>query len=304
MLPLTKGIDVQSGDEQFASFWGRLYDDIFDQARFVYYRTLGRVAKLSFELKSKALERMMSDSPSYQVIQFWDSVDIPDDVRSFMDGWKASYPDRYVRFSGAEALAFIQANFSPDDAEAYQQCWHPAMKSDYFRLCYLLKNGGCYVDADEVQIAPLPLVEHRHESFLMARPLIRGWRNGAFTDIDVDHFVENYENYQDAEVYFNNAPIIVSAGNPVIALALERARSIILSDRKGTMSLHDITGPSNLSMSIVMNFLDAGLRGEAATNVIALDWLQYARTGTGEELAYKNDEGDWRKAATSPQTAP
>jgi mannosyltransferase OCH1-like enzyme len=32
---------------------------------------------------------------------------------------------------------------------AFSACDHPAMRADYFRLCFMVRVGGLYVDADD-----------------------------------------------------------------------------------------------------------------------------------------------------------
>ena len=47
--------------------------------------------------------------------------------------------------------AFIGDHFTSAHIDAFERCYHPAMRCDYFRLCYtLFRYGGFYVDADEV----------------------------------------------------------------------------------------------------------------------------------------------------------
>lgn len=43
-----------------------------------------------------------------------------------------------------------RTHLGPHHLSAYERCHHPAMKSDYFRLCFIARHGGFYVDADEV----------------------------------------------------------------------------------------------------------------------------------------------------------
>ena len=56
----------------------------------------------------------------------------------------------HLLFDAEEAREFIERQLGPRHEEAYSKCYHPAMQSDYFRLCYIYVEGGCYVDADDV----------------------------------------------------------------------------------------------------------------------------------------------------------
>ena len=59
-----------------------------------------------------------------------------------------------IVFDDASARWFIERQFGPQYAAAFDVCYHPAMRCDYFRLCYILAMGGFYVDADEVFLGP------------------------------------------------------------------------------------------------------------------------------------------------------
>ena len=53
-------------------------------------------------------------------------------------------------FDDNKARRFIEGNFEHAHVIAFDRCYHPAMRCDFFRLCYILRHGGFYVDADEV----------------------------------------------------------------------------------------------------------------------------------------------------------
>jgi len=88
------------------------------------------------------------------------------------------------------------------------------MKSDYFRLCYILVSGGCYVDVDDVYTGSEieGLFKDRR---LKLQPLCY--------DIETDMMIHptifmNTEEYIDSWIYyFNNSPLIASPP-PVILL--------------------------------------------------------------------------------------
>jgi mannosyltransferase OCH1-like enzyme len=60
---------------------------------------------------------------------------------------KKDNPDfEYHLYDDTECRAFIQANFEPDVAEAYDQLIPGAFKADLWRYCVLYINGGFYLD--------------------------------------------------------------------------------------------------------------------------------------------------------------
>lgn len=87
------------------------------------------------------------------VVQFWDApTDVPADVRECLDSWSPLLQRGFRRlvFGDTSARQFIADVFGPTHVDAFDRCGHPAMRCDYFRLCYLVRHGGFYVDADEV----------------------------------------------------------------------------------------------------------------------------------------------------------
>lgn len=277
--------------------WRSVFDLFFGSARNVYY------AIIIFLVRKETLSSLNTSplpddhTAPYKIMQFWDKTDIPNDVLEFMSRWQTRYKDRYVRFDDQSAQLFILNHFGGNIMDAYRRCWHPAMKSDYFRLCYLLVEGGCYIDADETPLSALPSLNLAEGPLLALRAFARvPHQEGGHQDISISDLVSAGDVPFGTEAYFNNAPIFASAGNPIIALALARATDIILSGRSGTMSLHDITGPTNLSLSVLVHFMQSGVDHSTLSKVISLDWLTFAHVGSQSELDYKNDQRDWRTA--------
>lgn len=89
-----------------------------------------------------------TDGP--KIIQFWDDTTVPSDVASAMEGWRDLANDNYEKFDAAGARDFLRHTYGAREAEIFDNCGHPAIMSDYFRLGYLAAHGGFYVDADSV----------------------------------------------------------------------------------------------------------------------------------------------------------
>ncbi|MBB2177535.1 glycosyltransferase family 32 protein [Gluconacetobacter johannae] len=270
--------------------WVDMFDDIFNKSRSIYYGVLSELVKNS----AKKINLFLGSSINYDVIQYWDDENIPPDVEIFMNSWKNIYGHNYKRYNMETAKNFIEENFVSEFLEAFLKCYHPAMRSDFFRLCYLYINGGIYIDADELPIKDLPIFNLENNNVIMLHPFMTGWVDGLFQPIFFENFVENHKKFPKSEVYFNNAPIISSKRNNIILLSIMRAKNLILSGAAKKIGIHDSTGPSNLSSSVVMSFLKSGASGEQAHNVIGIDWNAYARTGSEEELSYKRDRRNWR----------
>ena len=88
-----------------------------------------------------------ADSPVLDVFQFWDQPVPPKEVLDAKQLWMRR-ADAYVWYDDLSGHEFIKEGFGETAAKAYSELWHPALKSDVFRLYRLAKNGGLYCDAD------------------------------------------------------------------------------------------------------------------------------------------------------------
>lgn len=87
------------------------------------------------------------------LVRFWhDPFDVPPDVRNCLNSWDALRDEGFAfrMFDDASAAAYIAERYGPRELAAFARCRHPAMRSDYLRMCFVLAEGGLYVDADDV----------------------------------------------------------------------------------------------------------------------------------------------------------
>ena len=86
-------------------------------------------------------------------VQFWhDLRQLPHDVEECVASWTRWETSGFTHrlFDEHAAKAFISGSLGTRHEGAFERCYHPAMQADYFRLCYLLVEGGFYVDADDI----------------------------------------------------------------------------------------------------------------------------------------------------------
>jgi hypothetical protein len=297
--PLFEGQSETAAAE--SPLWQGVFDHVQSKGHLLYWRTIGELVR---QRGQDDILRRISLSPArpMSVMQFWDTAEPPADVIGFMDKWSALYPGRYQRFSSTSAHEFIKTHFSEEYSTAYEKCWHPAMQADFFRLCFLYKNGGAYIDADESPSALLPEFDLADGQFLAVRPFIHVIENNEKIGLTPSEYRENQSSIPNAEVYFNNSPILCSPQNPILYLALVRAKSLLISGRAEALGIHDSTGPTTLSLGVFVHFLICGASGQKPVDVLSIDWDLYARVGTQEELAYKLDSRNWHKAASGAAT--
>src|SRR5262245_4182856 len=86
------------------------------------------------------------------IVQFWhDLGQLPHDIKECVASWTRWETSGFTHrlFDEHAARVFIGRSLGRRYECAFERCYHPAMKADYFRLCYLLVEGGFYVDADD-----------------------------------------------------------------------------------------------------------------------------------------------------------
>ena len=224
------------------------------------------------------------------IIQFWhDLDDLPNDVQECLDSWKSLTRQGFNRFifDNSAARNFIQERFSAKHVAAFDLCCHPAMCCDYFRLCYLLKLGGAYVDADEVYQGS-DLNFFFNDDRLKVQPLCYDNSNGKMVQrcnfLKLDAYSSNWI------FYVNNNPIITPPGHPVIKLALERTTTILLNSPEKRSDIQATTGPGNLSASLVMHCMER--EGKDQDFDFLYDWDFFSISKW--PLSYRNDKRNWR----------
>ena len=162
------------------------------------------------------------------------------------------------------------------------------MRCDYFRLCYILKSGGFYVDADDM------LTEGRwstlyEDARLKLQPLCYDVPSGTMApklelwDPDIPAVGRIF--------YVNNNPLIAPPGHPILRKALERATAALLNG--GThRGIQSTTGPGNLTAALAAHARELALAGLPQDFELMRHWDRVAETRW--ELSYRADERNWR----------
>lgn len=242
----------------------------------------------------KSLPKLPLDTESHVpkiIVQFWNNLDrIPKDVQECLDTWKQLLSKGFTRliFNDRKARDFIFNQFGSIHVEAFDHCYHPAMRCDYFRLCYILKKGGFYVDADEMYQG-LNLKYLFDDNRLKLHPLCYDIETEAMIKTNV--FMKDQQYSPNWIFYLNNNPIIAPPGHPIIRLALERARCILLNSRERP-EIQSTTGPGNLTASLVRHSISLELAGKAQDFLILSDWESISLSPW--PLSYRNDSRNWR----------
>lgn len=223
------------------------------------------------------------------IVQFWhDPAHLPSDVAECIDSWRPLIERgfRHSLFSDATARAFISSFLGGTYTRAFDRCGHPAMRCDYFRLCWMLLRGGFYVDADECYLGT-DCDELFADRRLQLQPLCYDLSADAM--IPACDFLNEQEHSIDRIYYVNNNPLVGPRGHPIIRLALERATGLLL--HSPSRDIQSTTGPGNLTASLVRHSVGQG-DDQPRDFRFVVDWD--AISVSRWPLSYREDERNWR----------
>jgi hypothetical protein len=226
------------------------------------------------------------------LIQFWhEATAVPADVRECLETWEPLLTRGFTRllFNDDTARDFIRSNLGDPHVTAFDQCRHPAMRCDYFRLCYIWKRGGFYVDADEVYQGGDCELLYR-DNRLKLQPLCYDTRTDTMVRADV--FIGR-RIYSPAWIFYvNNNPLIAPVSHPVIHAALARATHLLRSEVDARLDIQSTTGPGNLTASLVRHCVATRVGGGARDISLLSNWDSISACRW--PLSYRGDERNWR----------
>lgn len=231
------------------------------------------------------------------VIQYWHDGDgIPADVEACMSSWKPLHNRGVSRrlFDDRSARALIADALTKSHVVAFDRCHHPAMRCDYFRLCYLHCFGGLYVDADDRMLSDASRLFEG--ASLKIRPLCYDLSSNEM--VAVEDAIRDESRFDERIFYFNNNPLAAPAGHPVVSAALQRATEILLGGGTAIADIQSTTGPGNLTACVVRYDLTRPADERGLDVEILLDWDEVAESVW--PLSYRNDDRNWRNWRPTP----
>lgn len=232
-------------------------------------------------------------TPPRVLVQYWDDKDsIPPDVQLCIDSWERLESNGFKRllFDDASAITFITTEFGDRHASAFAKCLHPAMRADYFRLCFIAKRGGFYADADDVYVGR-SIEELFEDDRLKLNPLCYDIASDAMVDPHLSAKLPDSE--EDGQIFYvNNNPLIAPAHHPIVEDALERSTEMLLSGSELDHDIQSLTGPGNLTATVVEHALRAQEAGRDFEFELMRDWDAVARSEWA--LDYREDHRNWR----------
>lgn len=225
------------------------------------------------------------------LIRYWhDPRDLPEDVRTCLNSWERLSKEgfEFRMFDDISAAAYIADRYGARELRAFARCRHPAMRCDYLRMCFVLAEGGLYVDADDVLLGEGWKSLFR-DSKLKVQPLcydISSSKMLPAADIWRVDLPTNGRIF-----YLNNDPIAAPPNHPVLRRALDRATEKLL----GTDRFPEIqatTGPGNFTAALAAHARELRVSGNLPDFELLRDWEAIAETRW--ELSYRDDARNWR----------
>jgi mannosyltransferase OCH1-like enzyme len=189
--------------------------------------------------------------PPRIIVQYWhDLGELPGDIEECIASWIHWRTNDFTHclFDERAAKTFIGRSLGTRHECAFNRCYHPAMQADYFRLCYLLVQGGFYVDADDICVGT-DIGWLFEDGRLKLQPLCYDIASGAMVKPSLFLSADAYD--PSWIFYFNNNPLVASRGHPIIERALSQATNLLeLASDDALPEIQTTTGPGNLSKSI------------------------------------------------------
>jgi hypothetical protein len=225
------------------------------------------------------------------LVRFWDDpFDVPQDVANCLKTWDPLHDEGFAfrMFGDASAAAYIAERYGPREVAAFARCRHPAMRSDYLRMCFVLAEGGLYVDADDVLIGD-GWKDVFRDGTLKVQPLCYDVTAGGMVSASQLRRTDLRTNGR--IFYVNNNPMAAPAGHPVIGRALARATDILLG-REPAPEIQSTTGPGNLTAALAAHARESQVGAALPDFELLLDWEQTAEPCW--DLAYRKDARNWR----------
>ncbi|WP_409415924.1 glycosyltransferase family 32 protein [Flavobacterium sp. PS2] len=225
-----------------------------------------------------------------QIVHFWDDLtQLPPDVKECMESWRILEKSGFSLqiFDENSAREFINTHLGPRFVQAFNNCYHPSMKSDYFRYSYIFVKGGFYIDSDDVYHGKS--IDYLFkDGRLKLQPFCYDIETAQM--ISSSNFVKSGANKWGWIFYFNTTPLIAARNHPIVERVLLNATLALEQDQKELPEVQATTGPGILTTSIQEIISEE--KHPERTMLVLHDWENISTSKW--HLSYRNDKRNWR----------
>lgn len=214
--------------------------------------------------KKQKKESINASAIPKNIFQYWNSEQIPHEVKGVMQSWEGLPGFSYQRFSKLKALEFLRDSFGSRYEKAFLLANNVAEECDFLRLCLIYKYGGIYADADDRCLGQIDELLERPANMILFREPFGAIANNFFCAI---------------------------SGHPVLKIAIDLASTALLDQSKEcTWSK---TGPGLLTRATAL-FLSRSARSPNKYNCCILTHMQIRRMVCPHvSMSYKAKRDYW-----------
>lgn len=159
----------------------------------VEFKTTQELVKEFYGFYEKNMDKQGEVVIPKVIIQYWNDKVIPKDIESLINSWKDNNP-KYIHklFDRDTAAEFLELNYNKQIKNLFLSFTIPAMQSDFFRLAYIFKFGGVYVDAASKCISSLDtIISSSHTKTILMRKWHGKVCNGFIASTKNDLFIKH-----------------------------------------------------------------------------------------------------------------
>jgi hypothetical protein len=102
-----------------------------------------------------------------KIYQSWKTKEVPEQFKANVQKLKELNPDyEYYLYDDDDCRQYLKKNYSPLHAFLFDNLIHGAFKCDFWRYAILAKEGGIYIDLDDVPVVPFDEIIGKNDTFV------------------------------------------------------------------------------------------------------------------------------------------
>jgi len=155
-----------------------------------------------------------------RIVQYWNTAEVPASVKQVMESWKRENPSfDYELFDYSRAYVYLKVNYGREIGLKFKSIKQPATQADFFRLAYLAKEGGVYVDADDFCRQGIDQFLNKKAEIILLREDFGAIANNFIACVPqhqiiektFDLVLENLSRYNNEGPWFSTGPAVLTS---------------------------------------------------------------------------------------------